>query len=206
MRQVTGSNHTTTVNKESIQLPLDGLLFIGGSVPACNEAEDTIVEVELLTSKSIIVPSECFEPTLADSLLQLSGLGCTDAEQPVWSNDSDGVVAVMAIRKEIVAELDARFGDRLQYTSPLLRSVKACDGLYLYIYNAAGVAYFKLYDGAKLRFCEAMSVVGNDDILCIVERLVQEFDCKGLEIGVAGENSDNLVGLLKQYHKVKICD
>ena len=206
MRQVTGSNPTTSNKKVSIQLPLDGLLFIGGSAPVCTEAEDTIVEIELLTSKSIIVPSECFEPTLADSLLQLSGLGCTDAEQPVWSNDCDGVVAVMAIRKEIAAELDARFCDRLQYTSPLLRSVKACDGLYLYIYNANGVAYFKLYDGAKLRFCEAMSVVGNDDVLCIVERLVQEFDCKGLEIGVAGENIENLVGLLKQYHKVKICE
>ena len=205
MRQVTGSNLTSTTNKESIQLQLDGLLFIGGSMPAYNEADDTIVEVELLTAKSVVVPAEAFDPALADRFLHLSGLGCTGDEIPVWSDDCDGVVAIMAVRRNVVAELAAHFGHRLQYTSPLLRTMVK-EGQYLYIYSAGRVAYFKLYDGAKLRFCEAVSVAGNDDCLYVVERIVREFNPEGLVVGVAGENIDALANLLKQYHKVEICE
>ena len=206
MKQVTGSNPTSITDKVSIQLPLDGLLFIGDSIPNCKVEDGGVVEVELLTAKSIIVPGECFEPALADSFLRLSGIDCSEVEQPVWSSDCDGVIALMVIRRDIESELKRRLGEKIQYTSPLLRSVKHCEDRYLYIYSAYGVAYFKLYEGSDLKFCEAVSVAGNDEVLYFVERIIQEYHFEGLKIRVDGDNIDSLTKLLKQYYKVEVCE
>ena len=46
MKQVTGSNPTSITDKVSIQLPLDGLLFIGDSIPNCKVEDGGVVEVD----------------------------------------------------------------------------------------------------------------------------------------------------------------
>ena len=205
MRQVTGSNHTPSNKKVSIQLLLDGQLFIGDNLPKPEVTEGSIVEVELLTAKTIVVPTECFEPILAEKFLQMSGINCTTEEQPVWSCDSDGVTAIIVIGREISEQLTARYGENLRYTTPLLRNVSGV-GAHLYIYSAGSVIYFKLYNGEKVEFCEAISLPSADDVLYFVERLVREFKMENVVIRVAGNSTDSLRMLLKQYYKVVKCE
>ena len=204
MRQVTGSNLTATDKNVSIQLRLDGHSFSADTLPT-EVAEDSAVVVELLTAKSVLVPEECFAPEVAGRLLWLSGVPCTEKELPVWSSVKDGVVVVMALNREIKEVLDARYGSRIKYSSPMLRG-RAGEGRYLYVYVAGNVAYFKFFDGTKLALCEAASIVGEDDILCMVENILREFNAQESVIRVAGEDSEGVIKLLKQYHKVEKCE
>ena len=204
MRQVTGSNPTTSNKKVSIQLRLGGHSF-SRDILRKKVAEDAIVEIELLTPKSIIVPTECFEPHIAEKLMQISGIALADGEQVVWSDDQDGVTALVALNSEIVDELKQAYGEHLRFTSPLLHCV-ASEGRYLYIYNMGGFAYLKLCNGSAIEFCEALQLSNADDVLYSVETLVREFGVEGLEIYVAGDERDELINLLKQYYKVRKCE
>ena len=232
MRQVTGSNSTSTDKKVSIQLRLDGHSFSRDILLAevaeksvvragaeADAKEEDIVEVELLTAKTIMVPEECFEPDLAAKLLRMSGIICSNEELPVWSRPCDGAVAVMALSREVAQVLNESFGACVEYSSPILRqctvqsqgqekgSVKIeSTGPYLYIYSDGNVAYFKLYEGAKLRLCEVISLTGEDDMLCMVESIIRECSLVKPTIFVEGTSTDGVIKLLKQYHKVQKCE
>lgn len=204
MRQVTGSNPIPSNEKVSIQLKLDGHSFSRDMLPK-RVSEDVTAQVELLTAKSVAVPEECFEAELATSLLSMSGIVVAKDEEVVWSEAVDGIIAVMAIPHDFAEGLKSKFGDRLCFTSPLLRTYVG-KGEYLYIYNVGKVAYLKLYKGEQLLYCEATSVAGDDDLLYIVERLAQEFQLTSMKILLAGESSTKLTTLLKQYYKVEKCE
>jgi hypothetical protein len=168
-------------------------------------SEDVTAQVELLTAKSVAVPEACFEAELATSLLTMSGIVVAKDEEVVWSEAVDGIIAVMAIPHDFAEGLKSKFGDRLCFTSPLLRTYVG-KGEYLYIYNVGKVAYLKLYKGEQLLYCEATSAAGDDDLLYIVERLAQEFQLTSMRILLAGESSTKLTTLLKQYYKVEKCE
>lgn len=232
MRQVTGSNSTSTDKKVSIQLRLDGHSFSHDILLAevaeksvvragaeADAKEEGIVEVELLTAKTIMVPEECFEPDLAAKLLRMSGIICSDEELPVWSRPCDGAVAVMALSREVAQVLNESFGACVEYSSPILRQCTVQSqgqekgsgkiegvGPYLYIYSDGNVAYFKLYEGAKLRLCEVISLTGEDDMLCMVESIIRECSLAKPTIFVEGTSTDGVIKLLKQYHKVQKCE
>lgn len=232
MRQVTGSNSTSTDKKVSIQLRLDGHSFSRDILLAevaeksvvragaeADAKEECIVEVELLTAKTIMVPEECFEPDLAAKLLRMSGIICSDEELPVWSRPCDGAVAVMALSREVAQVLNECFGACVEYSSPILRQCTVQSrgqekgsgkiegiGPYLYIYSDGNVAYFKLYEGAKLRLCEVISLTGEDDMLCMVESIIRECSLAKPTIFVEGTSTDGIIKLLKQYHKVQKCE
>ena len=236
MRQVTGSNSTSTDKKVSIQLRLDGHSFsrdillaeiaeksVARAGAEADAKEEDIVEVELLTAKTIMVPEECFEPDLAAKLLRMSGIICSNEELPVWSRPCDGAVAVMALSRVVAQVLNESFGACVEYSSPILRQctvqsqgqekdkgkiegVVTGTGPYLYIYSDGNVAYFKLYEGAKLRLCEVISLTGEDDMLCMVESIIRECSLAKPTIFVEGTSSDGVIKLLKQYHKVQKCE
>lgn len=232
MRQVTGSNSTSTDKKVSIQLRLDGHSFsrdillaevaeksVARAGAEADAKEEGIVEVELLTAKTIMVPEECFEPDLAAKLLRMSGIICSDEELPVWSRPCDGAVAVMALSREVAQVLNESFGACVEYSSPILRQCTVQSqgqekgsgkiegvGPYLYIYSDSNVAYFKLYEGAKLRLCEVISLTGEDDMLCMVESIIRECSLAKPTIFVEGTSTDGVIKLLKQYHKVQKCE
>ncbi len=232
MRQVTGSNSTSTDKKVSIQLRLDGHSFsrdillaevaeksVARAGAEADAKEEGIVEVELLTAKTIMVPEECFEPDLAAKLLRMSGIICSDEELPVWSRPCDGAIAVMALSREVAQVLNESFGACVEYSSPILRQCTVQSqgqengsgkiegvGPYLYIYSDGNVAYFKLYEGAKLRLCEVISLTGEDDMLCMVESIIRECSLAKPTIFVEGTSTDGVIKLLKQYHKVQKCE
>ena len=204
MRQVTGSNLTPSNKKVSIQLKLDGHSFSRDILPR-KIAEGANVEVELLTAKSIAVPAECFDPELAENLLAMSGIALSEDEQAVWSGEQEGIVAVMALPRDYAEGLQSHYGDRLQYSSPLLRKISG-KGRYLYIYNMGKLAYFKLYNESQIEYCQAHSLTGGDDLLYIIERLAQEFSLRDFVVGLAGDCNTALLKVLKQYHKVEKCE
>ena len=120
---------------------------------------------------------------------------------------------------QVAQVLNECFGACVEYSSPILRQCTVQSqgqekgsgkiegvGPYLYIYSDGNVAYFKLYEGAKLRLCEAISLTGEDDMLCMVESIIRECSLAKPTIFVEGTSSDGVIKLLKQYHKVQKCE
>lgn len=61
-----------------------------------------------------------------------------------------GIVAVMAAHREALRQVEEKLGDRIRYTTPLLREVQAGTPT-VWAYRTAGLLYIKVYDGS-LRF------------------------------------------------------
>ncbi len=191
-------------NREmSIQLRLDGHSFSCATLPEVS-ADDVTVTVELLTAKVTLVPTECFEVDLAEKYLRMAGVVCAEDELPVYG-EADGVTMVAAVPRECAGVLEERFAGRLKYTSPLLRNT-AGEKRYIYVYNAAGVAYLKLFHDTRFEFYEVVPVTTCDDVLYVLARVVEEFELTDFVVKVAGEESSALVKLLKKYYKVERCE
>ena len=166
MRQATGSNTPQSGNKVSIQLSLDGHSF---SVPALSElpAGEAPVTVELLLPRTMLVP-----PT---------------AEESVVASDPEAeFVAVTAINREALRQVEEKLGDRIRYTTPLLREVQAGTPT-VWAYRTAGLLYIKVYDGS-LRFAGV------------------EFALKSCELRISGDDAKACGKLLKGYFKRIVCE
>ena len=186
MKQVTGSNTPQATNKVSIQLTLDGHSFsapaLSGEFPG-----DGPVEVELLTPRTMLVPEELF-----------------DEEHAVCSLPVQGIVAVMAAHREALRQAEEKLGDRILYTTPLLREVQAGTPT-VWAYRTAGLLYIKVYDGS-LRFAGVIPAPDTADVCYFTERLEKEFALKSCELRISGDDAKECGKLLKGYFKRIVCE
>ena len=105
MRQATGSNTPQSGIKVSIQLSLDGHSF---SVPALSElpAGEAPVTVELLLPRTMLVPGELFDAERGAEMLAANGMPPTAEECVVASDPEAEFVAVTAINREALRQVD----------------------------------------------------------------------------------------------------
>ena len=149
MKQVTGSNTPQATNKVSIQLTLDGHSFSAHGLGREFPGEEP-VEAELLTARTMLVPEEVLGTGDAGTLLAANGMAPAAEERAVCSLPVQGIVAVMAAHREALRQVEEKLGDRIRYTTPLLREVQAGTPT-VWAYRTAGLLYIKVYDGS-LRF------------------------------------------------------
>lgn len=109
MRQATGSNTPQSGNKVSIQLSLDGHSF---SVPALSElpAGEAPVTVELLLPRTMLVPGELFDAERGAEMLAANGMPPTAEECVVSSDPEAEFVAVTAINREALRQVEEKLG------------------------------------------------------------------------------------------------
>ena len=113
MRQATGSNTPQSGNKVSIQLSLDGHSF---SVPALSElpAGEAPVTVELLLPRTMLVPGELFDAERGAEMLAANGMPPTAEECVVSSDPEAEFVAVTAINREALRQVEEKLGRKLK--------------------------------------------------------------------------------------------
>ena len=113
MRQATGSNTPQSGNKVSIQLSLDGHSF---SVPALSElpAGEAPVTVELLLPRTMLVPGELFDAERGAEMLAANGMPPTAEECVVASDPEAEFVAVTAINREALRQVEEKLGRKLK--------------------------------------------------------------------------------------------
>ena len=113
MRQATGSNTPQSGNKVSIQLSLDGHSF---SVPALSElpAGEAPVTVELLLPGTMLVPGELFDAERGAEMLAANGMPPTAEESVVASDPEAEFVAVTAINREALRQVEEKLGRKLK--------------------------------------------------------------------------------------------
>ena len=203
MRQATGSNTPQSGNKVSIQLSLDGHSF---SVPALSElpAGEAPVTVELLLPRTMLVPGELFDAERGAEMLAANGMPPTAEESVVASDPEAEFVAVTAINREALRQVEEKLGDRIRYTTPLLREVQAGTPT-VWAYRTAGLLYIKVYDGS-LRFAGVIPAPDTADVCYFTERLEKEFALKSCELRISGDDAKACGKLLKGYFKRIVCE
>lgn len=204
MKQETGNNTQSNVNTVSIQLKLGGHSFSLDMIPA-NAYKADAVEISVVTEKCVLVPASLFEPSSAEKYLSINGLACNNDESVVSSNETDGIIAVMALSKATVQTIKDALSDKVVFTSPLLAKHEG-RRKDLYIYVCSGVACFNLYRDGKMRFAEAVRICNTDDILYYTTRLSEEFDLSDYSIHVSGDAAKSTCQLLKHYFKKVQCE
>ena len=79
------------------------------------------MEAELLTARTMLVPEEVLGTGDAGTLLAANGMAPAAEERAVCSLPVQGIVAVMAAHREALRQAEEKLGDRILYTTPLLR-------------------------------------------------------------------------------------
>ena len=203
MKQVTGSNTPQATNKVSIQLTLDGHSFSAHGLDGEFPGEEP-VEAELLTARTMLVPEEVLGTGDAGTLLAANGMAPAAEERAVCSLPVQGIVAVMAAHREALRQAEEKLGDRILYTTPLLREVQAGTPT-VWAYRTAGLLYIKLYDGS-LRFAGVIPAPDTADVCYFTERLEKEFALKSCELRISGDDAKACGKLLKGYFKRIVCE
>ena len=122
----------------------------------------------------------------------------------VVNPSSSVIVAVMAAHREALRQAEEKLGDRILYTTPLLREVQAGTPT-VWAYRTAGLLYIKVYDGS-LRFAGVIPAPDTADVCYFTERLEKEFALKSCELRISGDDAKACGKLLKGYFKRIVCE
>lgn len=124
------------------------------------------VEVCVITAKTTLIPQEHYDSNLKSYYLTSMGLTPSATEIVVESHPQGGMIAVMAIEREIIESLKDITSD-VSFTSPLLDEAIEQGTI---IELSDNVGFIRVYrDG--LRFAEAVAIDSDADLSYIVERL-----------------------------------
>ncbi len=196
MRPVTGrTNPTVQTDKMSIRLWSDGHSFPREALLEARQMGDRVVEVELLTPRSTLVPAPCFDPDEASKLLQAAGLAERETEAVVWSEPLEEQVVVMAIDRAVLPLLPAT----VHYTSPLLTLHSAAPHT-ICLARYEDLLYIKVWD-EELRLAEVLQVASDADLIYYVARLGEWLPLRNYELQVEGDRPGAVRKMVKKYFK-----
>lgn len=204
MRQATGkTNRPQDGYGVSIQQSLDGHSFslLGLESPAA----EGVVEVEAVTPRTMLVPREVFEPAAAEALLAAAGIRPAVGERIVWSDPGAEAVALMCVAGDAVRQVEERFGDRVRYTSPLLRT-PADTAASVWMCRQSGTLYIKVYREQTLRMAEVLPAAGEADLLYVAERLQQAFMLREYVLIATGDDAKGVRRLLGKRFGKSLCE
>lgn len=189
MRQVTGSNPSTSVFRVSIQQSLDGHSFSHPRLDECANS-DKPVEVELLLPHSLLVPNTLYRKENEAELFAASGMPLAQNETVIaCSSRSHGVVLV-AMEAEMQKQLREKFPNA-RYASPL-ESVPQNTENTIWIAKKSRLLYIKVYRTGILRLAEVIPADSEAEIGYFLQRLDQLFPLKEFCLQITGEEPKQL--------------
>ena len=151
-------------NNVSIQLLLGGHSFskqIAVRLTELDAAEHIIIYVP--TSKSVAVPAEQYSEASAAEHLAALGSAPSAEESIVVDCATEGVVVLMALERSLHDEIEACYGGKVEYRSPMFMDDAVSDGVTLRL--AHDVLYIRLYAGGRMLLAEAVAAKSDADII-----------------------------------------
>jgi hypothetical protein len=159
---------------------------------------DSECVIEIVTPKTTLRPMEGFNPKEACRDLETAGYSIAEDEVVVCSPEIEGRVAIMTLCREC-AELIAKSGAKISYTSPLIMGEEIDEGSHIALYG--DVLYVRVYrDG--LRFAEAMAVESDADILYYLESIERVYGIYNMYARAMGD-VERLEKICGRYTKLK---
>lgn len=205
MRPETGNNNPSADNsKVSIRLESGGHSFSADALPDELRNPQTEALFEVVTHKTLLIPSELFERDNAARYLAVAGLACRPDETALTA-EKEGMTAVMAVSSKMLNAIRPHFGERAAFTSPLLE-LENGGGRELRIALYGDVSYFKLSDDGRLRFAEALRTVDFDEILYCLHILDERFGLAAYHIYICGDGAADTAARVKKYFRKVKCE
>lgn len=206
MKPETGkTNRRVSAKQVSIQLMLGGHSFSADTLPPPVRDAEGPVECVVLTHKTLLVPREEFDETLAGTYLRLAGMACGPEETPVWTDVQQQVVAVIAAPAAQVEALHRTLGARrVRFATPLLR-VQKYTAPTVWWYRSGTLLYIKVYD-TILRLAEVLEAPGEADAVAGLEILAREFPLAAYTAVAEGDNPKESARILRRYFKQVVCE
>lgn len=162
-----GSSNTT--NKVSIRLT-------GGHSFSVATPTQKVDEVELLTSRTLLVPEQFYAAEGAKSAFAASGMPIEADDQVLPIRTDKGMMALIALTSAEQEALSAAFGDEVRYTTPLLHPVGNIEPT-VWICDTEELIYIKVYD-PKLQAAEVVAIENEADREYLLSRLIEACDPK----------------------------
>lgn len=185
------------LNSVSIRLMSGGHAFSKQDIERLKSAGSGAC-VEVITPKTVLRPAEGFVAENARHDLESVGYAVALDECVVYSSESNGRVAVMALSRDC-ADAIAKLGVEVQYTSPLLSGDDMAEGVSIAL--CGDVIYIRVYRQG-LRFAEAVEAKSDADIVYILENLNRVYNIYNMRARVEGDVK-RLERVCKKYTKLK---
>lgn len=211
MRQVTGSNPSPSANRMSIQLTLSGHSFSRSELPRLSSRDERTVEIEIITDRVMLAPTEVVDEQKATELMQIAGFHLQEEDQVVVvREEKTNVVALIALPRVLLATIEDRYGRRAELTTPLLRS-RLCAEPTAWFYMADDHIYIKVWSEGRLRVAEALPRKKAEDVLYYASVLDRQFDLNRFRVVVSGVKAVEsevrvTTKLLNKFYKKVVCE
>ncbi|MCM1151876.1 MAG: hypothetical protein NC209_04455 [Alistipes sp.] len=169
---------------------------------------DEVVPVEVLTPRTLLVPSEFLQTMTPAELLAAAGMPCTERQQAVRSlpmtiGSGMEIVAVMAVGEDALQAVREKLGYRASFTTPLL-SGPTSGRPTVWLYLRTGILYIKVFD-RSLRMAEAIPAATDADILYFIDRLGKVFPLGDMLLRTPGRNAKMLRKLVGNRFREVVC-
>lgn len=196
-------------NTVSIRLGSGGHAFseeeLAAAASRLNDNPCIVAEFSVETHKTLLVPSEIFDPAAAAGYLAVAGIPCR-ADEEVISVAAGDMTAVMAADKACTEFIRRTFGDRARFTTPLLTLGGKDAQRTLRIHLCRGVGYFKLCEEGRMRFAEALKTDTTADLLYALQGLDERYGLKGCTIIISGDGAEAQAREVKRYFRKVRCE
>ena len=194
----------------SIQLTLSGHSFSRSDLPKLS-TDKQFVEIEVLSSRVVLIPFELFEEVNPVEILAINGITLNENESVVTVPDEQQqIVAALALPNNLIAAAQERYGDNHLFSTPLLRS-RICTEPTAWLYLAERIIYIKVWSDGKLRMAEVLPRKKETDTLYYTAAIDAQFDLKRFKIVIEGANgfadeARETAKILSKYYKKVVCE
>jgi hypothetical protein len=194
----------------SIQLTLSGHSFSRSDLPKLS-TDKQFVEIEVLSSRVVLIPFELFEEVNPVEILAINGITLNENESVVTVPDEQQqIVAALALPNNLIAAAQERYGDNHLFSTPLLRS-RICTEPTAWLYLAERIIYIKVWSDGKLRMAEVLPRKKEADTLYYTAAIDAQFDLKRFKIVIEGANgfadeARETAKTLSKYYKKVVCE
>lgn len=195
----------------SIQLTLSGHSFSHSDLPRLSSRDKRVVEIDVATEQTMLAPIEILDSTPNEELMRIVGFTLRDEEQVVVVRDQKaGIAALMALPRVLVSTVEERYGNRFEFTTPLLRT-RVCTEPTVWLYLANGLIYIKVWSDGKLRMAEVLPRKKEEDVLYYAAAIDRRYGLNGFRMVVSGTKATetevrSTAKLLNKFYKRVVCE
>lgn len=195
----------------SIQLTLSGHSFSHSDLPRLSSRDERVVEIDVATEQTMLAPIEIIDSTPNEELMRIAGFTLRDEEQVVVVRDQKaGIAALMALPRVLVSTIEERYGNRFEFTTPLLRT-RVCTEPTVWLYLANGLIYIKVWSDGKLRMAEVLPRKKEEDVLYYAAAIDRRYGLNGFRMVVSGTKVietevRSTAKLLNKFYKRVVCE
>lgn len=167
-----------------------------------SEMQRGCIGVVLSTSYVTIVPEELFDYSRRQEFLEAAGIYPKQNEVVEVSSAIDGVIAVMAVDKQLsqtLKELNVSKFHSMQMNLVRARDKKLRTGTVLLLNLSSDSLTATLHVDGKLKLAEVFPVANNDEILFIVKNIEQELFPSNGVMKIWGIGATDCYEYLRQF-------